>query len=294
MKKAKWKVLTRRILFILAGNLCNALALNLFLTENEIAAGGFYGIAIVLNHFFYVPVGTFVLVLTIPLLVWAWFVRGWKYVLNTLLTTASYSLFVDGSAFFLHRVTENLALAAVCGGALVGLGAVLYLQGESSSGGTDLLARLLVTCRREISLGTMFMIVDGAVILASILVTGDIELGLYAAISLGVCSYVNDLLIHGMNKAEVFFIIPSGDPEPIARAIIHGLDRGVTSLSGRGMYGQEEKQVLMTVVKPRQSHRVKALVKEIDPAAFVFRSQANEVVGEGFLDVDAGEARKTD
>ena len=136
------------------------------------------------------------------------------------------------------------------------------------------------------------MIVDGAVILASILVTGDIELGLYAAISLGVCSYVNDLLIHGMNKAEVFFIIPSGDPEPIAQAIIQGLDRGVTSLSGRGMYGHEAKQVLMTVVKPRQSHRVKALVKEIDPAAFVFRAQANEVVGEGFLDVDAGESQK--
>ena len=292
MKKAEWKQQLRRILYIIGGNACNALALNLFLTENEIAAGGFFGVAIVLNHFFYVPVGLFVFALTIPLLIWAWRVQGWKYVLNTLLTTASYSLFVDVSALFLHRITENLALAGVCGGALIGLGAVFYLQGESSSGGTDLLARLLVTWRREVSLGTMFMVVDGTVILASMLVTGDIELGLYAAISLGVCSYVNDLLIHGMNKAEVFFIIPSGDPEPIAQAIIHGLDRGVTSLSGRGMYGHEEKQVLMTVVKPRQGHRVKALVKEIDPAAFVFRSQANEVVGEGFLDVDTGETKK--
>lgn len=292
MNKFEWKRQLRRILYICAGNACNALALNLFLTENEIAAGGFFGIAIVLNHFFYVPVGLFVFALTIPLLIWAWRVQGWKYVLNTLLTTASYSVFVDISALFLHRVTENLALSAVCGGALIGLGAVMYLQGECSSGGTDLLARLLVTWRREVSLGTMFMIVDGVVILASIIVTGDIELGLYAAISLGVCSYVNDLLIHGMNKAEVYFIIPSGDPEPIAQAIIHGLDRGVTSLSGRGMYGNEEKQVLMTVVKPRQSHRVKALVKQIDPAAFVFRAQANEVVGEGFLDVDTGETQK--
>jgi uncharacterized membrane-anchored protein YitT (DUF2179 family) len=292
MEKSGVKLWARRIFFIAMGNACNALALNLFLTENEIAAGGFFGIAIVLNHFFYVPVGTFVLVLTVPLLIWAWFVKGWKYVLFTLLTTASYSLFVDGSALFLHRVTENLLLAAVCGGALIGLGAVMYLQGETSSGGTDLLARLLVTWRRELSLGTMFMIVDGAVILASVIVTRNIELGLYAAISLGVCSYVNDLMIHGMNKAEVFFIIPSHDPEPIARAIMNGLDRGVTSLEGRGMYAGESKQVLMTVVKPRQSHRLKALVKEIDPAAFVFRAQANEVVGEGFLDVDAGETKK--
>ena len=176
MNKLEWKHQLRRILYIAAGNGCNALALNLFLTENEIAAGGFFGIAIVLNHFVYVPVGLFVFVLTIPLLIWAWRVQGWKYVLNTLLTTASYSLFVDVSALFLHRVTENLALAGVCGGALIGLGAVMYLQGECSSGGTDLLARLLVTWRREVSLGTMFMIVDGTVILASILVTGNMLL----------------------------------------------------------------------------------------------------------------------
>ena len=278
-------------MYIILGNTFNALALNLFLTENEIAAGGFFGIAIVLNHFFYVPVGAFVLVLTVPLLIWAYFVHGWKYVLNTLVTTVSYSLFVDGSALFLHKVTDNLALAGVCGGALVGLGAVMYLQGETSSGGTDLLARLLVHRRRELSLGTMFLIVDGAVILASVLVNGDIEIGLYAAISLGVCSYVNDALIHGMNKAEVFFIIPSGPPEPIAQAVMQRLNRGVTSLSGKGMYGGEARQVLMTVVKPRQGYLVKTLVKHIDPAAFVFRAQANEVVGEGFISVDAGESR---
>ena len=278
-------------MYIILGNTFNALALNLFLTENEIAAGGFFGIAIVLNHFFYVPVGAFVLVLTVPLLIWAYFVHGWKYVLNTLVTTVSYSLFVDGSALFLHKVTDNLALAGVCGGALVGLGAVMYLQGETSSGGTDLLARLLVHRRRELSLGTMFLIVDGAVILASVLVNGDIAIGLYAAISLGVCSYVNDMLIHGMNKAEVFFIIPSGPPEPIAQAVMQRLNRGVTSLSGKGMYGGEARQVLMTVVKPRQGYLVKTLVKHIDPAAFVFRAQANEVVGEGFISVDAGESR---
>ncbi len=278
-------------MYIILGNTFNALALNLFLTENEIAAGGFFGIAIVLNHFFYVPVGAFVLVLTVPLLIWAYFVHGWKYVLNTLVTTVSYSLFVDGSALFLHKVTDNLALAGVCGGALVGLGAVMYLQGETSSGGTDLLARLLVHRRRELSLGTMFLIVDGAVILASVLVNGDIEIGLYAAISLGVCSYVNDMLIHGMNKAEEFFIIPSGPPEPIAQAVMQRLNRGVTSLSGKGMYGGEARQVLMTVVKPRQGYLVKTLVKHIDPAAFVFRAQANEVVGEGFISVDAGESR---
>ena len=164
-------------------------------------------------------------------------------------------------------------------------------QGETSAGGTDLLARLLVHRRRELSLGTLFLIVDGAVILASVLVNGDIEIGLYAAISLGVCSYVNDVLIHGMNKAEVFFIIPSGPPEPIAQAVMQRLNRGVTSLSGKGMYGGEARQVLMTVVKPRQGYLVKTLVKHIDPAAFVFRAQANEVVGEGFISVDAGESR---
>ena len=287
MGKTKWLALARRGMFLVLGNACCALSINLFLAGNGIAAGGFSGLAIALNHFFYVPIGAFVLVLSLPLLIWAVFCKGWGFVLSTLAATALYSVFVDLSAAMLPTATDDLLLAAICGVALNGLAAVLFLQADCSDGGTDLLARLLLTRRKDLSLGKMFLLVDGAVVLFSMLVNRNLEIGVVAAVSLAVNSYVSDRLIQGMNKASVYFIITSGPPEPIAQAIFAELGRGVTRLSGEGMYAKTDRSVLLTVVKPSQSYRVKALVKRIDPGAFVFLAPASEVVGKGFIDVDA-------
>ena len=136
----------------------------------------------------------------------------------------------------------------------------------------------------------MFLFCDGAVVLISMLVERNLEIGIYGAIGIVVSSFVGDKLIAGMNRASIYYIIPSGPAEPIAREIMEKLQRGVTSLSGRGMYAGAERQVLMTVVKPAQGYKVKALVKGIDPGAFVFMAHAAEVAGEGFIDVDASES----
>ena len=294
MKKLQldWKKLPRKLMFIFLGNLCYALAINLFMQENRIAAGGFAGLAIALNPWLHVPIGVFVLVLSIPLYVWSVAVKGWSFMLLGLVGSLLYTLEVDVSALILPTVTHDLLLAAVCGGALNGLATICFLEAETNSGGTDLLARLLLTRHRDFSLGTMFLICDGVVVLVSMLVEGNVEIGIYGAIGIVVSSFVGDKMIDGMNRASIYYIIPSGPAEPIAEAVMQELHRGVTRLEGMGMYAKTEKQVLMTVVKPRQGYRVKALVKEIDPAAFVFRAQANEVVGEGFLDVDTGETKQ--
>ena len=291
MGNSRGAALVSKCIYIVLGNLCYAMALNLFLVDNNIAAGGFSGLAIAINRFFPVPVGTFVLVLTVPLLVWAIFAKGWSFTLATLATTGLYTLMVDGTAPFVPCATHDPLLAAICGGALTGTSAVLFLRADSSSGGTDLLARLLLTRRRDLSLGTMFMVVDGAVVLFSMLVNRNLEIGIYAVISITVASWVNDRLIRGMNRASLFFIITSGPPEAVAEAVMTRLPRGVTLLRGEGMYARQERNVLMTVVRPGQVHRVKALIKSIDPDACVFTAAINEVVGKGFRDVDASATR---
>ena len=287
------KTAARKLAFIFLGNLCYALAINLFMQANHIAAGGFAGLAIALNPWLHIPTGVFVLVLSIPLYVWSVFVKGWSFMLLGLIGSVMYTFEVDLSALVLPAVTHDLLLAALCGGALNGLASICFLEAETNSGGTDLLARLLLTRHRSLSLGTMFLFCDGAVVLVSMLVERNVEIGIYGAIGIVVSSFVGDKLIAGMNRASIYYIIPSGSAEPIAAAILEELQRGVTRLRGEGMYARTERQMLMTVVKPAQGYKVKALVKRIDPAAFVFRAQANEVVGEGFIAVDAGEDHKT-
>lgn len=281
------KALLRRLAFIFLGNLCYALAINLFMEENRIAAGGFAGLAIALHPWIHVPTGVFVLVLSIPLYVWSVFVKGWSFMLLGLIGSVMYTFEVDLSALLLPTVTHDLMLAAICGGALNGLAIICFLEAETNSGGTDLLARLLLTRHRSLSLGTMFLFCDGAVVLVSMLVEKNLEIGIYGAIGIVVSSLVGDKLIEGMNRASIYYIIPSGPAQPIADAIMTELERGVTALKGQGMYAKTERQVLMTVVKPAQGYKVKALVKRIDPGAFVFMAHAAEVAGEGFIDVDA-------
>ena len=285
-----WKTMPRKLAFIFLGNLCYALAINLFMQENRIVSGGFAGLAIALNPWLHVPVGVFVLVLSIPLYIWSVAVKGWSFTLLGLVGSVMYTLEVDLSALILPTVTHDLLLAALCGGALNGLAAICFLEAETNSGGTDLLARLLLTRHRDLSLGTMFLICDGVVVLVSILVERNLEIGIYGAIGIIVSSFVGDKMIDGMNRASIYYIIPSGPAEPIAEAVMQGLNRGVTMLEGKGMYAGTRKQVLMTVVKPRQGYRVKALVKRIDPGAFVFMAHAAEVAGEGFLEVDASQS----
>jgi len=285
-----WKKLPRKFMLIFLGNLCYALAINLFMQENRIAAGGFAGLAIALNPWIHVPTGVFVLVLSIPLYIWSVSVKGWSFMILGLIGSVMYTVEVDLSALFLPTVTNNLLLAAICGGALNGLATICFLAAETNSGGTDLLARLLLTRHRSLSLGTMFLFCDGAVVLISMLVERNIEIGIYGAIGIVVSSFVGDKMIAGMNRASIYYIIPSGPAEPIADAIMNELQRGVTSLQGMGMYAKSERHVLMTVVKPAQGYKVKALVKRIDPGAFVFMARAAEVAGEGFIDVDASES----
>ncbi len=281
------KVSLKSLLYIIAGNLGLAVALDCFLSDNEIAAGGFGGIGVIVSSLLPVSVGTVVFLISVPLFVWSYFVQGWAYTLSALIGTVAFSLFTDLLAF-LPCLTENRLLAAICGGALNGVAGAVLARGYVAGSGTDLLARLLVTKFRNVSLGTLVFICDAVVVVASVFAFGDIESGIYAGFAIAVCSFTVDTFIHGFNKAVVFEVITPDEEatERLSEAIMERLDRGVTLIPAVGMYKRSDRSVLMVAVSPKQIYEVKDLIHEMAPGSFAVMLHANGVIGEGFKGLD--------
>lgn len=281
----------KRILYMLLGNAGYALSLNLFLAGNDIAAGGFAGLGVVINGLLRqlsmpeIPLGAFMLCLTVPLIIWAFFVKDIKFMIFTLLSTLTYTSAVDLLAF-LPSVTDNRLIAAICGGLLYAISSVLTIKADCSAGGTDLLAKLLMTKFRNMSLGRMFLCIDGCIVIASMIVFGEVEIGIYAVIAIAVCSYGTDAIIHGLNRACIFYIITDHEPKVISDAIMDKLHRGVTCLTGLGMYAHSQRNILLVAVKTGEVYKLKQLMQELDPAAFMFLVPASEVLGKGFSTID--------
>jgi uncharacterized membrane-anchored protein YitT (DUF2179 family) len=274
-----------RFIYLVLSNLLSALAVDMFLSGNGISGGGFAGIAIIINYIVYIPVGLFVFVLTIPLFIWAYFVKGWRYVLDTLVSTAMYSLMTD-LLVFLPCVTADKFLAAVCGGVLYALSEVCMLRANCASGGTDLLDRLILTKKKNASLGMMFIVIDGSIVLASAIVSGQIEIGIYGFICVFVSSILTDRLIRGFDTAIVYQIVTKAPAVELANAILQEMERGVTRLNATGMYTSADKAVLVVAVRPREAYRLKQLVRSYDPDAFVMVLEASEIMGSGFESSD--------
>lgn len=273
------------MLYLILGNLGYALSMNLFLFGNNIAAGGFGGLGLVVSHYLPVSVGTVIFVVSIPVFLWSFRVQGVKYTLSALISTAALSILTDLFTF-LPNITENKLLAAICGGAIFGYSATILIRGRVSGSGTDLLARLLVTKFRHLSLGAYTFLCDVVVIALSVVAFGDLETAIFAAMTIFVSSFVTDTTVSGLNRAIMFQIITTADPGELAQKIYERLDRGVTLVPATGMYKREGKNMLLVVVGRRQVYDMKDLIKEYAPDAFVILSNITEIMGEGFRGLD--------
>jgi len=280
-RKTRLAAEARRLVYFLLANCCYAFSIQLFLAGNNIAAGGFSGIAIVLAAVLPIRIGTFVFLLNLPFLVLAAFVKGRRYALLTFAGSSVYAVILNAISP-LPTVTHNKLVAAVFGGLLYGVGAVLFLRSGASNGGPDLGARLLQMRFRSMSVGKMFLAVDGSVVLFAMLMFRDIEAGLYAIITIYVCGLVNDRILSGFDQARMCYIITDRDPARLAAAIQAETRRGVTLQRGVGMYEGREHNILLTVVRPRETYRLKDIVQRIDDSAFVVMAEASEVLGRGF------------
>jgi len=263
---------------ILLGSLIGAIAYPLFLVPNHIAPGGLTGIATVLNFLFQWPVGTVSLLLNIPLFIIGYRSMGRVFAFRSLFATVLFSLLID--LIPLPPMTTEPLLGAVFGGVLLGAGLGLILRGGATTGGTDMAARMVHSHFQHISVGALLFVIDCLVVLLAG-VTIEAEYALYAFISIYVSTKVIDVVMLGLSTDKACYII-SSQYEAIKELLIVKLDRGVTVLHAEGGYSGESRPVLLCVVSAQELGRLKAMVRSTDENAFVFISDAHEVLGEGF------------
>ena len=271
----------RNGIYLLMGTVLYALALNIFLVGNNIAAGGISGIAIIINSLTSIRISVLVFVMNVPLLVIGTIVRGWEFTRNTVIGSILYTVLVEASSY-LPTATHDPLVATVFGGAMYGLGTAFLVFGNGSTGGTDIIIRVLVKIFPEISVGKMSLFVDGSVVVLAMIVYGNIEVGLYAILTIYISSVVADRVILGFDRGTLCLIITDKPSEEIAQKIMDEIDHTVTELSGRGMYSGTHKNVLLAAIKPTEMPTLKRIVYEIDRDAFVVVMPANEILGNGF------------
>ena len=273
-------------LYILAGTLLMALSTNLFYTPANMVPGGFTGLAIILQHVTMpyieggLPVWANNIILNVPLILFAIKVRGWKFMRRTLLAAALFSMWLFALPEY-DMVHGDYLLTAVVGGAIMGAGLGFVFLGKATTGGTDTVAALFQKLLPHVSITKILPFCDALVILLSIWIFG-IQVSLYAVITVVLGGRVADEVIRGSRNAYLAYII-SDKYELIATRLLNEMKRGVTRLTGTGMYTGNEHPVLMCAISKKQTVMLKDIVMETDEKAFLVLTDAQEVRGEGFL-----------
>jgi len=261
---------------ITAGSLFVALALDMFLVPNRIAAGGVTGLATIFFYVLRIPISWTIMAMNIILLFLSHRGLGLRLVIRSLYGAAVTSVFVELLQYRVPVATHDLLLASIFGGIIAGLGTGIVLRSGGTTGGTDLVARL-VHKFLPITLGQALLGADSVVIIMAGIFF-NAELALYALLGLLATSKVIDLVQEGLSFAKAAFII-TGRSEEVARAIFQDLGRGVTALAGQGMYTGEPRPVLISVVAKTEESHLKDVVYGVDANAFVFFTDAHEVLG---------------
>ncbi|HWQ45422.1 MAG TPA: YitT family protein [Longilinea sp.] len=276
-----WKIIKDYSLVTL-GAFIQALAMRLFLVPGELVSGGISGLAQIINNFTAWPIGLMVFVGNLPLFVLGWrYLGGRRFALRTAVAVGLFSIFTDMLVFFIpaQGLTQDNVLNALFGGVLLGAGLGLVYLGQGTSGGSDILGRIL-NSRLGISISQAYLITDTLVVLGGGL-TYSWEKALYGLIVI----YVSGLAAEAVSEGSGIFretIIISSFPDQVAERLMTILERGVTVLPGTGAYTGAQRPVLYCVITRAEVNQLKALVKEIDPKAFIVIGSAHEVLGEGF------------
>lgn len=259
-----------------------AVSFQWFFQPNNIAMGGFTGVGQIFNRLLpFLPVGTIVILMNVPLFILGVRRQGLKILISSLFATVVSNLMIDGlDAVYTFQPMDEPLLACVYGGVTVGAAMALMLTVGATTGGTELAARLLKYRIRHLSIGRLCLIIDVAVVSLYSLVFRQVNTALYGIIGMYISSLAMDAVVYGSVGAKMAYIISAQSAE-ITRRILD-LELGVTLLQGKGGYHGDDKQVILCAFKPSQIGTIKALVTEVDPNAFIIVCEAHEIVGEGF------------
>lgn len=283
----KRKELVRDYIFLIAGTGLMALAIQAVFDPMGMVTGGFTGIGILIRRmteglvYGGIPLWLTNILLNLPAFIAAWFVMGRVFVKRTAIAAVLLSAWLAViPAMDLAR--GDYLLAAVYGGLITGTGIAMVFRTGNATGGTDLLASLLHRKLRRYSVAQILAVLDGAVILAGYYLLG-VRPALYAILTVAIVTKVSDMILDGLNYSKMIFVVSDKSTE-IAEHILYEMDRGCTAIPAQGMYSDEMRKMLFCVVGKKEVLDFKDCVKELDPHAFVIVTDANEVLGEGFLE----------
>ena len=270
--------LARDYLLLLAGAVVTALAFNMFFIPHDIAPGGVTGIATVLADMTGITVGRLSFLINVPLFLVGWRRVGWRFALRSFVAMTALSAGID--LLPVHDLAGDLTLASLFGGAIMGVGLGMVVRAGATTGGTDMAADMVHVALPFLSVATILLTIDGMVIVVAALRFG-LRAGFYALLSCFVSSKAMDAVIKGFNTAMQFTII-TAHREEIERRILYEMDRGCTEIQAKGAYSGQAVGMLVCVVPRLETARLKKIVAEADPSAFMTVCNVNEVLGEGF------------
>ena len=274
--------MARDYLWIFLGSVLYSVSFDWFYVPNQIGFGGLTALGMILNHLSpAIPIGAVVLVLNIPIFILGWKFLGGHTLVSSLFAMTATSVLVDLIAAMYTFPPMDPMLAAVFGGVMLGISLGMIFSKGATTGGTDLIARLLKLPFAWLPVGKLLLAVDLPMLLAVSIAFRSLNSALYGMISLYISTLVMDGVLYGLDQSKVAYIVTS-QPQAITEEIDRQLDRGVTYLHGEGSFSGEQKLVLMCAFKQRQIVPLKALVNELDPAAFLIVCDAHEVLGQGF------------
>lgn len=289
IKNKKIKQIFIDILTLTAGAIIFATGVACFLDPNSIAPGGISGVAIIITKFIdVIPTGTLIALINVPILLVGTLKFGFKFLASTMYAVLVSSIAVDTMGALVGPLTDNLLLAAVGGAVLVGAGVGLVFRTGATTGGTDVIVKLLRTKWRHLPTGIVFGFVDGMVCLTSGIVFKNIEVMIYAGIALMLQSMIMNKVLYGGDGARMIYIISSENQE-IAKRLMKDVDVGATFFKGNGAYSGQNYEILMVVMRAKLLPQARDVVKQVDDGAFMIVTNATSVFGEGFKKYDSEE-----
>ena len=286
MKITGKKPLYLEYMLIIIGTALMATAITSCFDAAGMVTGGFSGIAIIVKagtkglYGNGVPLWVTNLVLNVPVFILAAKIKGFSFVKKALMGDISLTVWL--AVLPAWKLSEDIFLAALYGGILQGVGIGLVFLGGGTTGGTDLLAAIIQKYMKHYSIAQVMQFVDGAVVVAGMYVFG-VERALYAIIAVYLVTKVSDGIIEGLKFSKSVYII-TDKPDEVSRMVMEDIDRGITGIRAKGMYSGNDKLMLFCVVGKKELVRLKEMIDEIDPKAFVIVGDAREVHGEGFIE----------
>lgn len=283
LKKLEYSIkdfLIDTIVFVIAST-AFSIGINCFLARNNILNGGITGIATIFNYLFDFPIGMGIFVMNVPLLLLALKKLGIKFVFRTFMVIAISSVIIDIGAF-LPVYKSDLLLSSIFGGVLSGFSLGIIFMRNATTGGVDIIARLIKLSYPHITLGKSIFILDAVVIIAGGIIYNNLESMLYAAVTVFVSAQVLDYIIYGFSRGATIMII-TDKSDLIRHLIINDFNRGVTMFKGYGGYSGEEKNVLLCACYDNQTQKMIKKIKSADENAFFIVTQTKQILGEGFM-----------